>query len=148
MPGTALYQGRHPGVHAPFGDALECRRYAVHRQSIAADGWLGDARHSTRKSDHNPDADGCVRAIDVDSRLDSSEGISIYLADQIRICGKTDKRISYVIHNGMIASRILNFKWRKYKGFNKHTKHIHISFTKLGDKDSKPFDIPLLGGKI
>ena len=112
-----------------------------------ADGWLGDARHSTRKSDHNPDA-GCVRAIDVDSRLDSSEGMSIYLADQIRICAKTDKRISYVIHNGMIASKILNFKWRKYSGFNKHTKHIHISFTKLGDKDSKPFDIPLLGGNL
>jgi hypothetical protein len=112
-----------------------------------SDGWLGDARHSARKSDHNPDA-GCVRAIDVDSRLGSSEGLSVYLADQIRICAKTDKRISYVIHNGMIASKILNFKWRKYSGFNKHTKHIHISFTKLGDKDSKPFDIPLLGGNL
>jgi len=113
-----------------------------------SDGWIGDARHSASKSDHNPDELGCVRAIDVDSRLDSSEGISIYLADQIRKCAKTDKRISYVIHNGMIASKILNFKWRKYKGFNKHTKHIHISFTKLGDKDGREFDIPLLGGKI
>ena len=112
-----------------------------------ADGWLGDARHSTRKSDHNPDA-GCVRAIDVDSRLDSSEGLSVYLADQIRICAKTDKRISYVIHNGMIASRILNFKWRPYSGFNKHLKHIHISFTKAGDTDGRPFNIPLLGGQI
>jgi hypothetical protein len=80
--------------------------------------------------------------------LDSSEGLSIYLADQIRLCAKTDKRISYVIHNGMIASRILNFKWRPYSGFNKHLKHIHISFTKAGDHDSKPFNIPLLGGKI
>jgi hypothetical protein len=112
-----------------------------------SDGWLGDARHSARKSDHNPDA-GIVRALDVDSRLDSSEGLSVYLADQIRICAKTDKRIFYVIHNGMIASKILNYKWRKYSGFNKHTRHIHISFTKLGDKDSKPFDIPLLGGNI
>ena len=117
-------------------------------RDVSADGWIGDSRHAATKSDHNPDTDGCVRAIDVDSRLDSSEGISVYLADQIRICAKTDKRISYVIHNGMIASKILNFKWRKYKGFNKHTKHIHISFTKLGDKDSKPFDIPLLGGNI
>ena len=113
-----------------------------------ADGWLGDARHSTRKSDHNPDADGCVRAIDVDSRLDSSEGISIYLADQIRICGKADKRISYVIHNHHIASKLLNWKWRRYKGINPHTKHIHISFTKLGDLNGAEFDIPLIGGKI
>ena len=113
-----------------------------------ADGWIGDARHSTRKSDHNPDDTGCVRAIDIASRLHSSERLSVYLADQIRECAKTDKRISYVIHNGMIASKILNFKWRKYKGFNKHTKHIHVSFTKAGDKDGRPFDIPLLGGKI
>jgi hypothetical protein len=116
----------------------------------ASDGWIGDARHSASKSDHNQDrgAQGIVRAIDVDSRLDSSEQLSIYLADQIRICAKTDKRISYVIHNGKIASRILNYKWRTYKGFNKHYKHIHISFTKAGDKDGRAFDIPLLGGKI
>jgi hypothetical protein len=114
----------------------------------SSDGWLGDARHSARKSDHNPDSTGCVRAIDIDSRLDSSEGLSVYLADQIRICAKTDKRISYVIHNGMIASKILNFKWRKYSGYNKHTKHIHISFTKAGDQDGREFNIPLLGGKI
>ena len=116
----------------------------------ASDGWIGDARHSASKSDHNPDrgAQGIVRAIDVDSRLDSSEQLSIYLADQIRICAKTDKRISYVIHNGKIASRILNYKWRTYKGFNKHYKHVHISFTKSGDKDGRAFDIPLLGGKI
>jgi len=115
-----------------------------------SDGWIGDARHSASKSDHNPDERSgfVVRAIDVDSRLDSSEGISIYLADQIRKCAKTDKRISYVIHNGKIASRILNYKWRTYRGFNKHIKHIHISFTKLGDKDGREFDIPLLGGKI
>ena len=113
-----------------------------------ADGWLGDSRHSATKSDHNPDADGCVRAIDVDSRLDSSEQLSVYLADQIRKCAKTDKRISYVIHNGKIASKIMRYKWRTYKGINKHTKHIHISFTRAGDKDGTAFDIPLLGGKI
>ena len=113
-----------------------------------SDGWLGDARHSATKSDHNPDADGCVRAIDIDSRLDSSAQLSVYLADQIRVCAKTDKRISYVIHNGFIASKIMGFKWRRYKGINLHKKHIHISFTKAGDKDGKPFDIPLLGGKI
>jgi hypothetical protein len=91
---------------------------------------------------------GSSRAIDIDSRLDSSEGISIYLADQIRKCAKTDKRISYVIYNGRICSKILNWKWRKYRGINPHRSHMHISFTKAGDKNGKPFDIPLLGGKI
>ena len=115
-----------------------------------SDGWIGDARHSASKSDHNPDrsAQGVVRAIDVDSRLDSSEQLSIYLADQIRVCAKTDKRISYVIHNGFIASRRFGFKWRRYRGKNPHKRHIHCSFTKAGDKDGRPFDIPLLGGKI
>ena len=120
--------------------------YADRRST--SDGWLGDARHSARKSDHNPDADGCVRAIDVDSRLGASEGISIYLADQIRLCAKTDKRISYVIHNSRIASSKKGWAWREYKGFNKHEHHMHISFTKLGDQDARPFDIPLIGGKI
>jgi hypothetical protein len=91
----------------------------------ASDGWVGDARHSASKSDHNPDKSGVVRAIDVDSRLDSSEGISIYLADQIRKCAKTDKRISYVIHNGKIASRILNYKWRTYRGYNTRIDQAH-----------------------
>jgi hypothetical protein len=113
-----------------------------------SDGWIGDARHSATRSDHNPDEFGIVRAIDIDSRLDSSEQFSIYLADQIRVCAKTDKRISYIIHNGFIASKIMGFKWRRYRGINPHKRHIHISFTKAGDKDGKPFDIPLLGGKI
>ena len=114
----------------------------------SSDGWIGDARHSATRSDHNPDESGIVRAIDIDSRLDSSEQLSIYLADQIRVCAKTDKRISYVIHNGFIASKIMGFKWRRYRGINPHKRHIHISFTKAGDKDGRPFDIPLLGGKI
>jgi len=112
-----------------------------------SDGWVGDSRHAARKSDHNPDGIW-VRAIDVDSRLCASEGISADLADQIRIAAKTDKRISYVIHNAKIASKVLGWRWRKYNGINPHIKHIHISFTKLGDLDGKPFDIPLLGGKI
>lgn len=115
-------------------------------RSRKSDGWLGDARHSTKKSDHNPDFNGCVRAIDIDASLGKQEGISAYLADQIRECGKSDKRISYVIHNHHIASKLLNWKWRRYKGINPHTKHIHISFNKLGDKDGSFFNIPLLGG--
>ncbi len=110
--------------------------------------WLGDSRHSSRKSDHNPDANGWVRAIDINSRLESSDSLAPYLADQIRIAAKSDSRISYVIYNGRICSKILNWRWRKYKGINPHKKHIHISFTKKGDTDARPFDIPLIGGKL
>ena len=114
----------------------------------ASDGWVGDSRHSARKSDHNPDKFGYVRAIDIDSGLESSYSLAPYLADQIRSAAKQDKRISYVIYNGRICSKILNWKWRKYKGINPHKRHIHISFTTLGDLNGSPFDIPLIGGKI
>ena len=114
----------------------------------ASDGWVGDSRHSARKSDHNPDQFGYVRAIDIDSGLEPSDGVAPYLADQIRIAAKSDPRISYVIFNRRICSKILNWKWRNYKGINPHTKHIHISFTTLGDLNGTPFDIPLIGGKI
>lgn len=114
-----------------------------------SDGWIGDAKHAASKSDHNPDAKTgyVVRAIDIDADLSRHKSESVYLADQIRAYAKRSKRIAYVVHNGKIASPILNWRWRKYKGSNPHTSHIHISFTKAADNDSAFFDIPLLGGK-
>jgi hypothetical protein len=119
-------------------------------RSRRSDGWVADLRHQQAgKSDHIPEAKtGVVRAIDIDARLSDNRGDSAYLADQLRLYGKNHKRISYVIHLGRIASPVLGWRWRKYKGFNPHNHHIHISFTKASDKDSTFFDIPLLGGKI
>ena len=112
-----------------------------------SDGWIGDARHSSRPSDHNPDEQGWVRAIDIDADLSKRKGLASDVADQIRLAARSgDKRISYVIFEGRIASRILGWRWRKYTGSNKHNHHIHISFTKAGDEDSKFFNIPMLGG--
>lgn len=110
-----------------------------------SDGWVGDSKHAATKSDHNPDGKtGVVRAIDIDSDLDLHKSTSIYFADQIRECAKRDKRISYVIHAGKIASPILNWKWRTYRGTNPHHSHIHISFNPNGDNDSTPFAIPMV----
>jgi len=112
-----------------------------------SDGTIGDARHSTRKSDHNPDPDtGYVRALDLDVDFDKSASTAAYIADQIRIAARTDKRIAYVIFNKKIASARSLYRWRPYKGVNPHTKHIHISFTKAGDENQTFFNIPLLGG--
>jgi hypothetical protein len=115
-----------------------------------SDGWIGDTRHAARPSDHNPDANGWVRAIDVDRDLSGKAKPDIMpdLADQIRLAGKSgEKRIAYVIFDGRIASSRLNWRWRKYTGSNKHNHHCHISFTKKGDEDGSYFNIPLLGGK-
>lgn len=113
-----------------------------------SDGWIGDAKHRAEKSDHNPDKSGCVRAIDIDSDLSRHKSAASYLADQIRQCAKNDKRIAYVIYNRQIASPILGWRWRKYRGVNPHESHIHISFTAKGDKDASKFNIPLLKGEI
>ena len=115
-----------------------------------SDGWIGDARHSARKSDHNPDAsaDNVVRAIDIDKDLVSPKlDYAADLADQLRLCAKKDGRIAYVIFRGRIASPKKSWRWRAYDGINRHEHHIHISFTQKGDQDSPPFDIPLLGEK-
>jgi hypothetical protein len=113
-----------------------------------SDGWIGDTRHQARPSDHNPDAEGIVRAIDIDRDLSGKAKPDLMpdLADQIRLCAKSDKRISYIIFDGRIASSKKAWAWRPYDGSNKHNHHCHISFTKKGDADSSFFNVPMIGG--
>ena len=114
-----------------------------------SDGWIGDTRHAARPSDHNPDEQGIVRAIDIDRDLSGKAKPDLMpdLADQLRLCGKSgDKRISYIIFNGRIASSKKSWAWRPYDGINKHNHHCHVSFTKAADEASDFFQIPLLGG--
>jgi hypothetical protein len=115
-----------------------------------SDGWIGDVRHSARPSDHNPDAAGIVRAIDIDRDLSGKAKPDLMpdLADQIRLFAKRDKskRISYIIFAGRIASPRLGWRFRKYSGINPHNTHLHISFTKKGDTDGSFFNIPMIGG--
>ncbi|NBP68007.1 MAG: hypothetical protein EBR30_17175 [Cytophagia bacterium] len=116
----------------------------------ASDGWKASAGHKAHspKSDHNPmGPEQVVRAIDVDSDLQSDKSAAFDLANQLRLLARTDKRISYIIFNERIASWVGNYKWRKYKGINPHKKHIHISFTKLGDNDGSMFYLPILTGE-
>ena len=117
-----------------------------------SDGWIGDARHSSRASDHNPDpkAGFVVRAIDIDRDLSGKKKPDLMpdLADQIRHAAKSDKRIAYIIFAGKIASPRMGWRWRKYSGVNPHDHHCHISFTKKGDADGSFFNIPMLGGTL
>jgi hypothetical protein len=120
-----------------------------------SDGWIGDARHSARASasDHNPDANGIVRAIDIDRDLSGKAKPDLMpdLADQIRLCAKRKQdagRIAYIIFDGRIASSKKAWAWRTYDGLNRHVKHVHISFTKKGDADGSFFNIPMIGGTL
>ena len=114
------------------------------------DGWVADARHyrDNSRSDHIPDAEGWVRALDVSAQLGRDEQMHD-LANQLRLHAKRgDKRISYIIFDRRICSRILRWRWRKYSGSNPHQAHMHISFTKAGDRDGRFFNVPLLGGDL
>ena len=114
-----------------------------------SDGWIGDTRHQARPSDHNPDAEGIVRAIDIDRDLSGKAKPDLMpdLADQLRLCAKRgDKRISYIIFDSRIASSKKAWAWRPYTGINKHNHHCHISFTKKGDANGSFFNVPMIGG--
>ena len=115
----------------------------------SSDGWVADARHlAAGTSDHIPDSAGWVRALDLDRDLSgkSKPDLMPYLANQLRTLAKSDRRISYIIFAGKIASRKSLWRFIKYRGINPHEKHLHISFTKNGDKDGSPFNLPLLKG--
>jgi len=114
-----------------------------------SDGWIGDTRHAARPSDHNPDANGWVRAIDVDRDVSgrSKPDLMPDIADQIRLLckSKKERRIAYIIFDGRIASSKKAWAWRTYEGSNKHNHHCHISFEKEADNNEAFFQVPMLG---
>jgi hypothetical protein len=115
----------------------------------SSDGWIADARHlAAGTSDHIPDSAGWVRALDLDRDLSgkSKPDLMPYLANQLRTLAKSDGRISYIIFAGKIASRRSLWRFIKYRGVNPHNSHLHVSFTKKGDQDGSPFNLPLLKG--
>lgn len=85
--------------------------------------WIGDPAHATRKSDHNPEADGSVDAIDIMVGPHFSKAQAQTLVNVlVRV---RDWRLSYIIWNGHIWNPTQG--WRVYTGTDKHTDHIHIS---------------------
>lgn len=96
-------------------------------RSIRSDGTVGDTSHSRRKSDHNPDGNGLVKALDITH--DPRGGVDIQvLAD--KVAASKDSRIRYIICNGRIMGGKGGPKpwvWRVYDGVNPHDKHVHFS---------------------
>lgn len=105
-----------------------------------SDGWIGDASHGARPSDHNPSppVTGVVRAQDFDADGDPGFDLGRWLWDQL-ITGR-DSRISYVIHRGRMFSSYPTrgyegWEPRPYSGVNGHIKHVHVSVKPSGDTD-------------
>jgi hypothetical protein len=94
-------------------------------RSTSSDGTIGDAAHQATNSDHNPNADGVVTAMDITH--DPSHGVDAgKLAEMLRV--SRDQRIKYVISQRRIfSSKVSPWQWRPYTGVSPHTEHVHIS---------------------
>lgn len=96
-------------------------------RSKRSDGWIGDAAHSARTSDHNPNSRRSVNAIDVTAAgIDTAELIRVAIADS---------RVNYVIFNRLIYSRVRNFRAVAYTRSNPHTTHVHVSIRQARDAE-------------
>jgi murein L,D-transpeptidase YcbB/YkuD len=98
----------------------------------SSDGSIGDAAHRSRVSDHNPDAAGVVRALDVDDNdsTPAERGIGDPIAGMI--VARRDPRVKYVIYQGRILRSydrpgVAAWSWAPYTGANRHDRHLHVS---------------------
>lgn len=96
-------------------------------RSKVSDGTIGDMAHQHRISDHDPNSNGVVCAMDITN--DPAHGlISRKLAEEL--INSRDARIKYVISNRQICSGVSGpspWVWRTYTGANPHEHHMHIS---------------------
>lgn len=119
----------------------------------ASDGWIGDRAHAARLSDHNPDRNGIVHAIDIDENL----GVGVLrngrqariLADELLDYAASGvagaDRVKYVVYENQIGSGTYRSKWWQWRPGNwGHTAHIHVSFTAAADTDGSVWPLPCL----
>jgi hypothetical protein len=105
------------------------------KRDKASDGWIGDASHAARPSDHNPDYsdDGIVRALDID--VDDNDPGSD-LRKELLEATIGDERVYYVISNAVIYSRTYGWRPRVYTGPNSHFTHVHVSIRGRYESDA------------
>lgn len=105
--------------------ALETLRVQINTdhpgRSKVSDGSIGDQAHAARVSDHNPNAQGVVTAIDVTH--DPAHLVDGAILSRQLIA---DSRVKYVIFHGEIW-KARTRKWEPYHGANAHNHHVHVS---------------------
>lgn len=105
----------------------------------ASDGWLGDPAHASRHSDHNPEGDGSVDAIDVTH--DPANGVNCHvisrqIAHDFRLPGG-----GYIIFDGQIYNPDISDSWRPYSGDNMHRVHMHVSVADRNQNDTRDWNL-------
>lgn len=111
-------------------------------RSKSSDGTIGDAAHSSRASDHNPNGRRSVNAIDVTNAGIDEEFL-------IRRC-IADYRTNYAISKKRIFSRSRGFVARAYFGPNPHNIHVHVSIlqNRTAEDSRSSWGIASSGGSV
>jgi len=115
-----------------------------------ADGTIGDAAHASRRSDHNPNSNSVVTALDMDEVVED-RGDALVAA----LVAARDHRIKYIIHEAQIwrsYARTGTIPWQPspYSGTNIHPNHVHISVSALSARydDSRAWNLNGLGDGV
>ena len=97
-----------------------------------SDGLLPSSAHISQ----NPDSDHNT-GLAVDLTNDPANGVD---CKDIFQKLKSDDRVAYLIHNGIIWSKAREAEGdRKYEGINPHHKHLHISIKEDKASDTRPW---------
>lgn len=111
-----------------------------------SDGTIGDLSHQGRPSDHNPDRQGWVHALDLDADL-GEPGAIRRLADQLAACaraGRDGGRILNLVYADQVASGTYPDTFWEFRGSGYgHRGHLHVSFTDAAERDGSPFPLPI-----
>jgi len=106
----------------------EADRIAPNRNR-ASDGSIGDQSHQARQSDHNPDGDRTVDALDLTHSPErgwDTHARARQVANNVK--NGIERRVKYIISNRQIFSKKNGvWAWRSYTGQNGHTQHAHFS---------------------
>jgi murein L,D-transpeptidase YcbB/YkuD len=107
-----------------------------------SDGWIGDAAHQGRTSDHNPNVRGVVDAIDVDT-------VAVPGTVQVHVPSvlagmMVHPATHYVINRRRIFRSEDQFRPRLYDGINPHTGHAHLSIRQTVGAENDPTPWTLL----
>ena len=118
-------------------------------RDTSSDGWIGDAAHADRTSDHNPDESGAVpihdadtkdevHAIDVD---DTVRGDGVTMEDCVQLIlsrcrSGAEDRLRYIIYERRIWEAENDWDEEYYSGSNAHDQHAHFSASYDSDDEA------------
>jgi hypothetical protein len=117
-----------------------------------SDGSIGDTAHQQTNSDHNPDKNGIVHAIDVDNNFNAKftmeDCIQFFVSECRKTIGTDRGRLKYFIYNRRIWEAP-NWVQRVYTGPSPHTEHAHFSceYDPRYANDTRPWGLVAKFGK-